>query len=81
VLFSLLGVLIAGWWLPPRTRRGQGGSVGVAVAVAVVLGLLVSGVFENSQRWYESHTPCITDVLLGGVGAALGVLVASWLRA
>lgn len=81
VLFALLGVLIAGWWLPPRTRRGQGGSVGVAVVVAVVLGLLVSGVFEQSQRWYATHTPGLTDVLLGGVGAALGVLVASRLRA
>jgi VanZ family protein len=80
VLFGLLGVLVAAWRLPPRTRRGRGGSVGVAVAVAALLGLLASGLFESNQRWYDTHTPCITDVLLGGLGAALGVLVASRLR-
>lgn len=79
-LFGLLGLLVAAWWLPPRTRRGAGGSVRVAVAIAAALGLLTAGVIENSQRWTELHTPCITDVLLGGLGAILGVLVASRVR-
>lgn len=80
VVFGLLGVIMAAWRLPPRTRRGVGGSVRVAVAVAAGLGLAVSAAVESGQRWYETHTPCITDVLLGGAGAGLGVLVASRLR-
>jgi VanZ family protein len=52
----------------------------VAVAIATVLGLVLSGLFESNQRWYTENTPCITDVLLGGIGAALGVLVASRVR-
>ncbi len=81
VLFGLLGVIVAARVLPPRTRRGPPGSVPVAVAVAAVLGLLASGLIESSQRWHEAHTPCVTDVLLGGAGAGLAVLVASRLRA
>lgn len=77
VLFGLLGVLIAAWRLPPRTRRAPAGSVCVAATIASVLGLLASAFFESGQRWHDSHTPCITDVLLGDLGAALGVLVAS----
>lgn len=77
VLFGLLGVLVAAWRLPPRAKRGPGGSVPVAVGIAAPLGLLTSAVFETAQRWYETHTPGVTDVLLGGLGAALGVLVAS----
>ncbi len=80
VLFGLLGILIAAWRLPPRSRREPGGSVRVAVVIAALVGLLAAGAFENSQRWYDTHTPCITDVLLGGFGAALGVVVASRLR-
>ncbi len=77
VLFGLLGVIVAARQLPPRTRRGPGGSVRVAIAIAAALGLLIAGTFESGQRWYDTHTPCITDVLLGGFGAAVGVLVAS----
>ncbi len=77
VLFGLLGVLVAAWRLPPRHRRGPHGSVSVAVAIAVILGLAVSAFFENGQRWYDTHTPCITDVLLGGLGAAVGVVGSS----
>jgi VanZ family protein len=77
VLFGLLGVLVAAWRLPPRSRRAPGGSVREAVVIATVLGLIAAGFFENSQRWDNTHTPCVTDVLLGGIGAALGVLVAS----
>jgi VanZ family protein len=80
VLFGLLGVVIAGWRLPPRTRRAPPGSVRNAAALAAVLGLLASGAFENSQRWSDAHDPCVTDVLLGGLGAAAGVLAASRAR-
>ena len=73
----LLGVIVAARRLPPRTRRGPGGSVRVAIAIAAALGLLISSAFESGQQWYNTHTPCITDVMLGGFGAALGVLVAS----
>jgi glycopeptide antibiotics resistance protein len=80
VLFGLLGVLVAAWWLPPRSRRGPGGSLRTAVVIAGGLGLVVSGFIENGQRWNDAHTPCITDVLLGGLGAGLGVLAARLLR-
>lgn len=80
VLFGLLGVLVAAWWLPPRRRRGAGGSVKVTAVIAVALGLLIAGFIENSQRWTDLHTPCITDVFLGGLGSLLGVLVASRAR-
>lgn len=80
VLFGLLGALVAAWRLPPRSRRAPAGSVPVAVALAVALGLLASAFFESGQRWHDTHTPCVTDVLLGGLGAALGVVVASVLR-
>ncbi|MBN9120300.1 MAG: VanZ family protein [Planctomycetes bacterium] len=80
VLFGLLGAIVAARVLPPRTRRGPGGSVPVAVGAAAVLGLVASGFFEAGQRWYDTHTPCITDVLIGGFGAALGVLFASRVR-
>ncbi len=77
VLFALLGVVVAAWWLPPRSRRGRPGSVRIAVGIGTILGLLSSGLFERTQQWYELHSPCITDVLLGGIGAAMGVLAAS----
>jgi VanZ family protein len=77
VLFGLLGVIVAAWRLPPRSRRAPRGSVPVALAVAAALGLLAAAFFESGQRWHDTHTPCVTDVLLGGAGAALGVLVAS----
>ncbi len=80
VLFGLLGVIVAAWRLPPRSRRGAPGSVRAAVALAAVLGVFVSGFFESGQRWYDAHTPCATDVLLGGFGAALGVVAASRAR-
>ena len=81
VLFGLLGVIVAARRLPPRERRGPGGSVRAAVVVAAVLGVVVSGFFEAGQRWYDTHTPRITDVLIGGFGAALGVFAASSARA
>ncbi|MBM3981174.1 MAG: VanZ family protein [Planctomycetes bacterium] len=77
VLFGLLGVIVAAWRLPPRSRRAPHGSVPVALGAAAALGQLAAAFFENGQRWHDTHTPCITDVLLGGAGAVLGVLVAS----
>lgn len=77
VLFGLLGVIVAAWRLPPRTRRSAPGSVRVAVAIAAVLGLAVAALIESGQRWYATNTPSITDVLLGGIGAALAVMIAS----
>ncbi len=77
VLFGLLGVLMAAWRLPARTRRAAGASVRATAALAAVLGLVASGFFEAAQRWYNTHTPGMTDVLIGGLGAALGVVAAS----
>jgi VanZ family protein len=79
VLFGLLGVLVAGWRLPPVRRGAPGGSARVAAVIAAALGLGISALFEANQRWYGTHTPCISDVLLGGLGAALAVLAASLL--
>lgn len=77
VLFGLLGVIIAAWRLPPRHRGGVPGAVRPAAVTAGALGLVASALIESGQRWAETHTPGVTDVLLGGLGAALGVLVAS----
>ena len=80
VLFGLLGVIVAAWRLPPRWRGGPRGSVRAAALLAAALGLLVSALVESGQRWTDTHTPCVTDVLLGGAGAGLGVLAASRAR-
>lgn len=72
VLFAPFGVLVeaAGLWPSSRLRMGVGASVGAVVAVAIEVG----------QRFLPSHTPCITDVLIGGVGGALGAWVAGRAR-
>lgn len=80
VLFGLLGVIIAAWWLPPSVRRGRGGSVRVAAAIAAALGFVASGVFESNQQWYASNLPDVTDVIIGGLGAGLAVFVACRVR-
>ena len=51
VLFGLLGVLVAAWRLPPRTRRAEGGSLPVADGNRRdrYFGLLGRGLIENSQ--------------------------------
>lgn len=77
VLFGLVGVIVAAWRLPPRYRGGPRGSVRVAAVAAAALGVTASAFIESSQRWTETHTPCVTDVVLGGLGAALGVVAAS----
>ncbi len=77
VLFGLLGVLVAAAWLPPRTRRGPRGSARTAAVIAGIAGLVIAAAIENRQRWFDTHTPCITDVLLGGLGAVMGVAMAS----
>lgn len=76
VLFALLGALVSARVLPPKVRRGPTGSVRVAVGISLALGLLVSAFIESAQRFNATHTPGITDVLLGGAGAALGALAA-----
>lgn len=76
VLFGLLGVLVAARVLPPKVRRGPGGSARAAVLISLVLGLLVSATVESAQRATAAHTPGVTDVLLGAAGAALGALAA-----
>lgn len=70
---------------------GLGGAVVGAVAfgakgpgrwvLAAGIGLVVSAVFEAGQSILGTHTPCITDVLLGGAGASVGAWVADRVRA
>lgn len=76
VLFGLLGVLVAARVLPPKARRGPGGSGRVAALAAAALGALAAALVEHAQRWSAAHTPGVTDVLIGGTGAALGALAA-----
>jgi VanZ family protein len=42
---------------------------------AAALGLAASGLFEAGQTAFASHSPSITDVLLGGIGAAIGSVI------
>jgi VanZ family protein len=66
VLFGLAGAIVAA-------------RVGVArphaFAIPVVLGLAASALFEVGQTRFVGHTPGITDVLLGGLGAFCGAWV------
>jgi VanZ family protein len=40
-----------------------------------MLGLAASAVFEAGQTYFAGHTPGVTDVLLGGLGALCGAWV------
>ena len=67
VLFGLLGVLIAAWRLPPRT---QGGKAALNVALAIAKRRTPGrGLHREQPAMGITHTPCITDVLLGGLGS------------
>lgn len=68
VLFGLLGAAIVSPELPSR-------SLG-CLPVAAAAGLLASALVELGQTRFAGHTPGITDVLLGGCGAAFGAWVA-----
>lgn len=71
VLFGFGGVIVAGM-IAAHTPGQSGGRV---LAIAAVVGLLVSAVFEVGQIWTPNHSPCITDVMLGGLGAFVGAWV------
>ena len=73
VLFGLLGVLVAVNDMSPPTGW-------LVILFAVGIGLLFAGLFEAGQTRVAGHTPCITDVLLGGVGAGCGAWVATKVR-
>ena len=64
ILFGLGGALLAA----SRSRE--------SVRQAAVLGLVVSAIFEVGQTAFAQHSPCITDVLLGAMGATLGCRLA-----
>ena len=69
VLFSFGGVIIGTLDMPVKARSRLIG--------ATVIGLSASAVFEAGQTVFVGHTPCITDVLLGGLGAFLGAWATS----
>jgi VanZ family protein len=62
VLFGLAGVAVAA--SPLR--------IGSTSATAIAIGLAASALFEVGQTWTPNHSPSITDVLLGGLGAFVG---------
>ena len=51
---------------------GLGGALLSSPYRAAALGLIVAGVLEAGQMALAAHTPCITDVFLGGLGTFLG---------
>jgi VanZ family protein len=63
VLFGLAGALVR---RAPRARKGS------TIAIAGMVGLLASMVLELGQIWTPNHTPSLTDVMLGGLGASVG---------
>ena len=71
VLFGLGGALLASSIFAKRS----GGVTPWFLGVAVILGLFASATFEVGQTRFVGHTPCITDVLLGGLGAFCGAWV------
>ena len=72
VLFGLAGALVAA---RPGVARPP------AFATPLVLGLATSAVCEAGQTYFAGHTPGITDVILGGLGALCGAWVATRVRA
>lgn len=54
---------------------GLGGALVKHPARAALVGLLVAGLCESGQTMLGSHTPGLTDVLLGSLGMALGARV------
>lgn len=48
--------------------------------IATGIGLAVAGGQESLQTVFGAHTPSITDVLLGGLGAGIGALIAAQQR-
>ena len=73
VLFGLGGALVVSLREPEPTPPR-------VLAVAGLFGLAVSAVFEAGQRLMPDHTPCITDVVLGGLGAFCGAWVVGKVR-
>jgi VanZ family protein len=69
--FAPLGLLAS--LLPLR----RGASAVLAVGVALLVGVVV----EGGQYFLPAHHPSVTDVLLGGLGAGLGLATARHVRA
>ena len=67
VLFGLGGVIVASSSL---------GKSDWTLRVAAAIGLLTSSVFESGQTLTPNHSPSVTDVLLGGMGAFAGAWTA-----
>ena len=61
VLFGFGGILVASVFAS-RSTHGR-------LAAAFIAGIAFSSVVEIGQQFLPLHTPCITDVLLGGWGA------------
>lgn len=72
VLFGLGGVIIAG--ADPVCGRRR-------LIIAAAVGLVISGVLEAGQTVVGAHTPCVTDVLLGGLGGFGGAWISGRVRA
>ncbi len=72
ILFGLGGVLLGCCdWLPRQHRLWT---------LAFLLGVAVAGVMESLQMVFGTHTPSVTDVLVGGLGSFLGAWFAEHLR-
>jgi VanZ family protein len=69
VFFAPFGILTAA--AASRLR------VGVMLGLAALIGAAVAAVLEIGQLFVGAHTPGITDVILGGCGAAAGAWIAS----
>lgn len=69
VLFGLGGALAASLRAPGATCGGFTAAIGWGIAIATVA--------EIGQQYLSGHSPCVTDVLLGGLGSFLGFWIAS----
>jgi VanZ family protein len=67
VLFGLVGAVAVSFDFGKPGRAW--------LAVAALAGLVLSAFIEAMQTRLVGHTPCITDVLLGGMGAFCGAWV------
>jgi len=69
VLFALGGAMLG--------ASGEVGSTRTRTIAAALLGIAVSGGLEALQTKFGSHSPSITDVILGWLGAFAGAIVTS----
>lgn len=75
-VYGLLGIFFLGAF-----RQGDQGYRPYILFLAVLLAVLYGITDEWHQSYVPGRTPDVTDVIADGIGATLGVFLASWILA